>query len=151
MTNFLLTCWLFTVQVCCELWSVVEVVYSITISVLVANSENLFDVVANPARGLLNREKGIKREFMAAHHAPPPLRCSYEAKQKTKNKRRAQHREQDQMTRIALRDAYACMRRCYARLGLSRTRTAFLRLAYKADWCYFASSTFSCTLMIKLF
>ena len=70
VTNLYLTCWLFAVvQVCCKLWSilvclasyplwfVVEVVYSsITISVLVANSKNFFKVVANPARGVLNRK-----------------------------------------------------------------------------------------------
>ena len=47
----------------------------LTLSVLIANPKKIIYTVANPARGLLNREKGIKRESLAAH--PSPQRCSF--------------------------------------------------------------------------
>ena len=42
----------------------------LTFSVFVANPKKMFYTVANPARGLLNREKRTKRESLAAQ---PPL------------------------------------------------------------------------------
>ena len=46
-------------------------------SVLVANPKNLLYTVANPARGLLNREKRTKEEVW--QHTPPPHfpHCSF--------------------------------------------------------------------------
>ena len=44
-------------------------------ALLVANPKKLVYAVANPARGLMNREKRTKRESLAAH--PPPPRCSF--------------------------------------------------------------------------
>ena len=38
--------------------------------------KKLLYTVANPARGLLNREKR-KRKSLAAHPPPPPARCSF--------------------------------------------------------------------------
>ena len=43
-------------------------------SVLVANAKKLLHTVANPARGLLNREKRTKRESLAAPPAPPSMK-----------------------------------------------------------------------------
>ena len=42
----------------------------LTFSVLVANLKKLLNTMANPARGLLNREKRTKRESLTAY--PPP-------------------------------------------------------------------------------
>ena len=42
----------------------------LTFSVLVANPKKLLYTVANPARGLLNREKRTKEEVW--QHTPPP-------------------------------------------------------------------------------
>ena len=42
----------------------------LTFSVLVANPEKLLYTVANPARGLLNREKKTKEKVW--QHTPPP-------------------------------------------------------------------------------
>ena len=44
----------------------------LTFSVLVANWKKLLYTVANPARGLLNREKRIKRKKGKSLVAPPP-------------------------------------------------------------------------------
>ena len=58
-------------------------------------------------------------------------------------------REQDQISIIALPDAYTCLGATQVLVRLASVQY-FLRLAYKADWCYFAGSTFSCTIRIKL-
>ena len=44
----------------------------LTFSVLVANPIKLLYTVANPARGLLNREKRTKKEKVWQHTPPPP-------------------------------------------------------------------------------
>ena len=43
----------------------------LTFSVLVANPKKLLYTVANPARGLLNREKRTKEKVLAAYPPPP--------------------------------------------------------------------------------
>ena len=43
----------------------------LTFSVLVANPKKLL-YTANPARGLLNREKRTSEKSLAAYHPPPP-------------------------------------------------------------------------------
>ena len=48
----------------------VVVVLFLTFSVLVANPKKLLYTVANPARGLLNREKRTKEKVW--QHTPPP-------------------------------------------------------------------------------
>ena len=48
----------------------------LTFSALVANPKKLLYTVANPARGLLNREKKKKKKSLAAP-PPPPARCSF--------------------------------------------------------------------------
>ena len=44
----------------------------LTFSVLVVNPEKLLYTVANPARGLLNREKRTKKKSGSAPPPPPP-------------------------------------------------------------------------------
>ena len=46
----------------------------LTFSALVANPKKLFYTVANPARGLLNREKSKKKSLAAP---PPPARSLF--------------------------------------------------------------------------
>ena len=48
----------------------------LTFSVSVANPKKLLYTVANPARGLLNREK-ITKEKVWQHTPPPPPNCSF--------------------------------------------------------------------------
>ena len=48
----------------------VVVVVVVSFSVLVANPKKLLYTVANPARGLLNREKRTKEKVW--QHTPPP-------------------------------------------------------------------------------
>ena len=48
----------------------------LTFSVLVANPKKLLYTVANPARGLLNREKRTK-EKVWQHTPPTPPHCSF--------------------------------------------------------------------------
>ena len=52
--------------------------------------KKLLYTVANPARGLLNREKK-KRKSLAAHPPPPPhpARCSFGEKKKKKKKKKS--------------------------------------------------------------
>ena len=45
----------------------------LTFSVLVANPKKLFYTVANPARGLLNREKRKKNKSGSIPPPPPPI------------------------------------------------------------------------------
>ena len=47
----------------------------LTFSALVANPKKLLYTVANPARGLLNREK--KKKSGSAPPPPPRARCSF--------------------------------------------------------------------------
>ena len=49
----------------------------LTFSALVANPKKLLYTVANPARGLLNREKKKKKKSGSAPPPPPPARCSF--------------------------------------------------------------------------
>ena len=56
----------------------------LTFSALVANPKKLLYTVANPARGLLNREKKKKKKSGSAPPPPPPrARCSFGEKIKT--------------------------------------------------------------------
>ena len=48
----------------------------LTFSVLVANPKKLLYTVANPARGLLNREKKGKKKESGSARSPPP-RCPF--------------------------------------------------------------------------
>ena len=48
----------------------------LTFSALAANPKKLLYTVANPARGLLNREKK-KRKKVWQRPDPPPARCSF--------------------------------------------------------------------------
>ena len=48
----------------------------LTFSALVANPKKLLYTVANPARGLLNREKKSKKK-KSGSAPPPPARCSF--------------------------------------------------------------------------
>ena len=57
-----IACVVVVVVVCCLLF--------LTFSVLVANPKKLLYTVANPARGLLNREKRTKEKVW--QHTPPP-------------------------------------------------------------------------------
>ena len=59
----------------------------LTFSALVANPKKLLYTVANPARGLLNREKKKKKKSDSAP-PPPRARCSFEEKKKKKITRR---------------------------------------------------------------
>ena len=59
------------IEVCCSL---LLLLLFHTFSVLVANPTKLLYMVANPARGLLNREKKKKKSLAAP---PPPRRCSF--------------------------------------------------------------------------
>ena len=49
----------------------------LTFSALVANPKKLLYTVANPARGLLNREKKKKKKSGSAPPPPPRARCSF--------------------------------------------------------------------------
>ena len=50
----------------------------LTFSVLVANPKKLLYTVANPARGLLNREKRTKEKvWQHTPPPPPPPHCSF--------------------------------------------------------------------------
>ena len=49
----------------------------LTFSVLVANPKKLLYTVANPARGLLNREKRTKEKVWQHTPPPPPPHCSF--------------------------------------------------------------------------
>ena len=49
----------------------------ITFSVLVANPKKLLYTVANPARGLLNREKRTKEKVWQHTYSPHPPYCSF--------------------------------------------------------------------------
>ena len=49
----------------------------LTFSALVANPKKLLYTVANPARGLLNREKKKKKKSGSAPLPPPRARCSF--------------------------------------------------------------------------
>ena len=53
-------------------------------SALVANPKKLLYTVANPARGLLNREKKEKKKSLTAP-PPPPARAARSEKKKKKN------------------------------------------------------------------
>ena len=55
----------------------------LTFSVLVANPKKLLYTVANPARGLLNREKIIKEKVWQRTPPPPPIppSCSFGEKE----------------------------------------------------------------------
>ena len=55
----------------------------LTFSALVANPKKLLYTVANPARGLLTREKTKKKKSGSAP-PPPPARCSFGEKNKNK-------------------------------------------------------------------
>ena len=55
---------------------VIHLVVVLTFSVLVANPKKLLYTVANPARGLLNREKRTK-EKVWQHTPPHPPHCSF--------------------------------------------------------------------------
>ena len=59
----------------------------LTFSALVANPKKLLYTVANPARGLLNREKK-KKEKVWQRPPPPCARCSFGEKKKEKKKSR---------------------------------------------------------------
>ena len=59
----------------------------LTFSALVANPKKLLYTVANPARGLLNREKK-KKEKVWQRPPPPRARCSFGEKKKEKKKSR---------------------------------------------------------------
>ena len=75
----------------------------LTFSVLVANPKKLLYTVANPARGLLNREKKREGKILAAPPPPPaPPRCSFGENKITITRRIYRH---------------------YAGLGSSRVRT----------------------------
>ena len=52
----------------------------LTFSALVANPKKLLYTVANPARGLLNREKKKKKKSGSAPPPPPRARCSFREK-----------------------------------------------------------------------
>ena len=58
----------------------------LTFSVLVANPKKLLYTVANPARGLLNREKRTKEKSLAAYPPPPPPRTPHTARSEKINK-----------------------------------------------------------------
>ena len=58
----------------------------LTFSVLVANPKKLLYTVANPARGLLNREKRIKEVWQHTPPSTPHTCCSFG--EKSKNKKR---------------------------------------------------------------
>ena len=60
----------------------------LTFSVLVANPKKLLYKVANPARGLLSREKRTKEEVWQHTHPPPPTLL---VRRKIKNKNHATH------------------------------------------------------------
>ena len=60
----------------------------LTFSALVANPKKLLYTVANPARGLLNREKKKKKKSGSAPPPPPPARCSFGEKKKKKKKKK---------------------------------------------------------------
>ena len=49
----------------------------LTFSVLVANPKKLLYTVANPARGLLDRETRIKGKVWQHTRPPPPPHCSF--------------------------------------------------------------------------
>ena len=49
----------------------------LTFSVLIANPKKLLYKVANPARGLLNREKRTKEKSGSNPPPPPPQHCSF--------------------------------------------------------------------------
>ena len=56
----------------------------LTFSALVANPKNLLYTVANPARGLLNRDKR-KKEKSGSPPSPPPPRAARSEKNKIEN------------------------------------------------------------------
>ena len=60
----------------------------LTFSALVANPKKLLYTVANPARGLLNKEKKEKRKSLAAPPPPSPRAARSEKKKKKKIMRR---------------------------------------------------------------
>ena len=60
----------------------------LTFSALVANPIKLLYTVANPVRGLLNREKKKKEKVWQRPPSPPPARCSFGEKKKKKKKSR---------------------------------------------------------------
>ena len=59
----------------------------LTFSALVANPKKLLYTVANPARGLLNREKKKKKKSGSAPPPPPPARAARSEKKKKKKKK----------------------------------------------------------------
>ena len=93
-----------------------------TFSVLVAKPKKLLYTVANPARGLLNREKEKEKESLAAHPPPPlPPRCSLLIGEKIKVTRR-----------IYMSRCYAGRR--YAGLGPSRVLTRIPSIRRLGQW-----------------
>ena len=65
---------------------VVVVLLFLTFSVLVANPKKLLYTVANPARGLLNREKRTKEKVWQHTPPPHPPHCSSEKINKIKSR-----------------------------------------------------------------
>ena len=63
----------------------------LTFSVLVANPKKLPYTVANPARGLLNREKKKKKSLAAPPPPPPSPRAAHSEKKKKKKITRRIH------------------------------------------------------------
>ena len=80
----------------------------LTFSVL---KKELLYTVANPARGLLNRERRTKKRKSGKRSPPPPPSMLLVLNRRKKEKKS--------------RDASTCMPRRYAGLGPSRTRTGF--------------------------
>ena len=57
--------------------TVILLLLFLTFSVLVANPKKLLYTVANPARGLLNREKRTKEKVWQHTPPPHPPHCSF--------------------------------------------------------------------------
>ena len=97
----------------------------LTFSALVANpKKTLLYTVANPARGLLNREK--KKKSLAAPLPPPPARCSFGEKNKNKNK--------NKITRRIHMSRWYASRRYAGGLGPSRIRTRVPTTRQLGQW-----------------
>ena len=86
----------------------------LTFSVLVANPKKLLYTVANPARGLLNKEK--RTEEKVWQHTPPPTPHTARSEKINKIKRR--------------------IYRLYAGLGRSRVRTRIPSARRLGQWVW---------------
>ena len=62
-----------------DVWLLLLLLF-LTFSALVANPKKLLYTVANPARGLLNREKKEEKKSLAAHPHPPARAARSEKK-----------------------------------------------------------------------